>query len=192
MKKIKFYYMSFLISCIFICGCNSRNDSGVNKTIFENDSVVVNVFDPNSSKKDDCDNKSKLVNWTLGISNYLEKGDSFIILVDDKGEIDLIINNYKKLMKLKEFDISGNKYRTLPKEFGELKNLEVVDAHYNDFKKLPVAICSLFNLKNLNLDGNNIGEIIDCLCLLPKLEVLVLTNNNLRSIPECLGELVLC
>ncbi|WP_001011290.1 leucine-rich repeat domain-containing protein, partial [Leptospira interrogans] len=62
-------------------------------------------------------------------------------------------------LKVRTLDLSANRFKTLPKEIGKLKNLQELNLNKNQLTILPKEIGQLKNLRKLNLSANQIKTI---------------------------------
>jgi len=64
----------------------------------------------------------------------------------------------KRLIHLRELDISNNEIQELPICLERLVNVHDFRAKNNKIKKIPIQICDMFALKNLDLEDNPITD----------------------------------
>ncbi|MBD3272916.1 hypothetical protein GF385_01005 [Candidatus Dependentiae bacterium] len=98
-----------------------------------------------------------------------------------------LIENCKRLKKLKLY--KNEKLKEIPKNIGNLVRLEWLQLHNNELKKLPESIGKLKNLKLLDLYNNQLNKLPKGIGNLTKLEWLGLSNNKLTELPKTIGKL---
>ena len=89
----------------------------------------------------------------------------------------------------REMNLSLNKIRRLPNDFGLIHSLEILNLSHNMISELPKSVGNLTRLRVLNLAHNNVKKIQDELMLMCALESLNLANNILPSFPYALCRL---
>jgi Leucine-rich repeat (LRR) protein len=95
----------------------------------------------------------------------------------------------KYLKNLEVFDLSFQKYRTLPEWIGELTNLKSLLANSNELSSLPSGLFQLRHLEELNLSLNKLEELPGEIGQLKSLKNLNVSQNAIRNIPVSIGEL---
>ncbi|WP_027077959.1 leucine-rich repeat domain-containing protein [Maribacter antarcticus] len=98
--------------------------------------------------------QDSVMGWTIyPPANAMEK-------MVDMPPYKTIPDELTELKSLKKLNISGLRIRTLPPNFGQLKNLEYLDISMNklDIKKEITKLKSLPNLKGLSIVGNRIDS----------------------------------
>ena len=94
------------------------------------------------------------------------------------------------LRNVREMNLSLNKIRRLPNDFGLLSCLETLNLSNNMLSELPKSVGNLKKLRALNLSHNNLTKIQDELMLMESLETLNLSKNILSSFPYALCRLL--
>ncbi len=89
-------------------------------------------------------------------------------------------------------NLTGNKYKTLPKELFQFKNLQALDlseCQFTDIEKTIEELSQMPNLIILQLGRCGIKELPENIRLLSNLVILDLNWNRLKTLPESIGEL---
>ncbi|WP_413520357.1 leucine-rich repeat domain-containing protein [Psychrobacter glacincola] len=111
----------------------------------------------------------------------------------DEAHIDeeIIPRQAKKLIQLKELDLSNNsEIKNIPESIGNLENLKVFILKGSKVKKLPDSISKLSRLIALDIDDNfSLIEISESIGSLKSLESLSLRNGNIKRLPDSIGQL---
>lgn len=87
------------------------------------------------------------------------------------------------LRYIRSLNLSGNKIKKLPAEFGSLVQLNALELSHNMLADIPPSVSKLKKLKSLNLAGNNFTTLNDELQYLDALEELNMSGNLLQAIP---------
>ena len=85
--------------------------------------------------------------------------------------------------KLKVLIAGGNKFTSLPQNFGCLQQLEDLDLQKNQLKFLPDSMQFLGTLKTVNLVGNHLSALPDDFGEMTMLEELHVQENKLKNLP---------
>jgi Protein tyrosine and serine/threonine kinase/Leucine rich repeat len=89
---------------------------------------------------------------------------------------------------LEILDLSNNALKSLPDDFGRLKNLKAVFFVDNEFEEIPEVLAQCPHLSIIGFKSNQIRHISDR-ALSPTLRWLILTNNQIEQIPSSIGNL---
>ncbi len=89
---------------------------------------------------------------------------------------------------LEVLDLSNNALKSLPDDFGRLKNLKAVFCVDNEFEEIPEVLTQCPQLSIIGFKSNQIRHISDQ-ALSPTLRWLILTNNQIEQLPSSIGNL---
>ncbi|NEQ22831.1 MAG: serine/threonine-protein kinase [Microcoleus sp. SIO2G3] len=89
---------------------------------------------------------------------------------------------------LEILDLSNNRLKTLPDEFGRLKHLKIVFFTNNDFEEIPEVIGQCLSLKMVSFKSNQVATVGER-TLPHSLRWLILTNNKIEKLPASFGSL---
>ncbi len=89
---------------------------------------------------------------------------------------------------LEVLDLSNNALKSLPDDFGRLKNLKAVFFVNNEFEEIPEVLAQCPQLSIIGFKSNQIRHISDQ-ALSPTLRWLILTNNQIEQLPPTIGNL---
>ena len=101
------------------------------------------------------------------------------------------------LRGLRNLFMGGNRITSIPPAVQELRRLRVLYAGGNFLKTLPEEICHLIHLSALIIADNQLESLPDSICELKRLQCLQLHQNRLTTLPhglihlKCLRELSL-
>lgn len=87
---------------------------------------------------------------------------------------------------LEILNLTGNRLRTLPEDFGRLKKLRILFCSENGFEELPSVIGDCPALEMVGFKSNRIERVPDK-ALSKGLRWLILTDNRLTALPESIG-----
>lgn len=90
---------------------------------------------------------------------------------------------------IKYLNLSGNKITALPDVLGKLIKIETLNAMDNMIIIVSPELGKLKNLKQINLSHNQIAEFPIMFCGLKHLDVLDLSRNKITSVPPEVGSL---
>ncbi|XP_031548970.1 leucine-rich repeat-containing protein 57-like [Actinia tenebrosa] len=143
------------------------------------------------------DNARKTGVCSLAGKNLSEVPPQLFKLGDSLRTLDLSGNKFKslppeigELTGLKNLTLSSNRFETLPKEINKLKKLETFAANKCSIKLLPAGVFTgLHNLKKLEMSSNQISTFPDEICSLRHIDFIDLSDNKLKLIPDNIGEL---
>lgn len=93
----------------------------------------------------------------------------------------MLINNYNTGHSWEEWDLSGQKLKSLPQD--RLTHATRVNLQRNKLKRV-IGISKLIHVTELNLSRNKLVEFPQEMKNLHKLEILYMNQNNIRSITE--------
>ena len=91
--------------------------------------------------------------------------------------------SFYHLKYVKSINLSLNKIKRLPDNFGALKYLEELNLSDNMLSKLPASVYNLKSLKTLDLSSNNFTNLPEEFCNLTSLTSLNLSQNLFISFP---------
>jgi hypothetical protein len=95
-----------------------------------------------------------------------------------------------KFTNLKILSINNNSsLKTLPNEFGDLKDLEIINAQFCVIEDIPQSFGRLEHLQYCYLRSNHIALLPDSIGNLAELIHLELSQNELSELPETIGDL---
>ncbi|NJR69766.1 MAG: serine/threonine-protein kinase [Synechococcales cyanobacterium CRU_2_2] len=89
---------------------------------------------------------------------------------------------------LEVLDLSGNRLRSLPPDFGRLKKLKIAFFSHNQFEALPSVLSRCPALSMVGFKSNQIAEFPEH-SLPEQLRWLILTDNRLTQLPASIGRL---
>ncbi len=89
---------------------------------------------------------------------------------------------------LETLDLSGNRLRSLPSDFGRLQRLKVVFFSNNQFEAVPSVLADCPALSMVGFKSNHIAEFAEN-SLPSQVRWLILTDNRLAQLPASLGQL---
>jgi Protein tyrosine and serine/threonine kinase/Leucine rich repeat len=89
---------------------------------------------------------------------------------------------------LEVLDLSNNHLKSLPDDFGRLKNLKAAFFMGNAFEEIPEILAQCPQLKILGFKSNRIRDISNQ-ALSPNLRWLILTHNRIDALPPAIGNL---
>jgi Protein tyrosine and serine/threonine kinase len=89
---------------------------------------------------------------------------------------------------LEILDLSNNALRSLPDDFGRLKNLRAVFFANNQFEEIPEVLAQCPQLNIMGFKSNQIQRISEA-ALPTILRWLILTHNQLEQLPQAIGNL---
>ncbi|GIY82519.1 leucine-rich repeat-containing protein 58 [Caerostris darwini] len=93
------------------------------------------------------------------------------------------------LVHLRELNLSGNNFRTIPPEIIDVPNLSTLHMGGNQLEEVPRDICKLQKLQVLYLGGNKLRDIPAEMGKLQQLRCLTLCENQLQSLPSSISSL---
>uniref|UniRef100_A0A6B2ED09 Putative internalin a n=1 Tax=Phlebotomus kandelakii TaxID=1109342 RepID=A0A6B2ED09_9DIPT len=88
-----------------------------------------------------------------------------------------------KFTLVKFLNVSGNRIEVLPEVLGLLIKLETLNACNNMIRHISPALSKLKNLKQVNLSNNQLTEFPKMFCGLENLDVLDASRNKITSVP---------
>lgn len=89
---------------------------------------------------------------------------------------------------LEILDLSNNNLKSLPDDFGQLKNLKAAFFANNEFRKIPEVLSQCPQLNIIGFKSNQVQHISDK-ALSPSLRWLILTHNQIEQLPSTIGTL---
>ncbi|MCH9632201.1 MAG: hypothetical protein S4CHLAM6_05310 [Chlamydiae bacterium] len=99
--------------------------------------------------------------------------------------------NFGKFVNLTLLDVSGNKLQALPASFVKLKKLEQLVLERNQIEALPEDFGQLSSLSLLYLSSNKIESLPESFCRLRHLRVLLISDNFIQFLPVDFGQLTI-
>jgi Leucine-rich repeat (LRR) protein len=99
-------------------------------------------------------------------------------------DLDSALANPDNVYKLSLID---QKIKTLPEDFGKLRNLQILNLSNCKLKALPLEIKDCKNLTMISLYGNKLKFLPAEMRELKNLEILYLGNNKLFELPQWFG-----
>ena len=99
-------------------------------------------------------------------------------------DLDSALANPEAVYKLSLID---QKIKTLPADFGKLRNLQILNLSNCKLKQLPLEIKECKNLTMISLYGNKLKFLPAEMRELKNLEILYLGNNKLFELPQWFG-----
>ncbi len=160
------------------------------KEIFNSDKLNKIVIHGNHLKAlpDNFGHQRNLI--SLDVShNILESIPASIAKLNNLKSLNLSSNqleslpNLEGLTELKLLDLSGNKFKELPKDIEELSTLVNLNLSFNCLTSLPSQLDKLGNLESLKCSWNFIQNVYTDFGKLQNLETLHLGNNLLPEVP---------
>ncbi len=95
-----------------------------------------------------------------------------------------------RITGLVKLNLSNNRLKSLPQDFGTFSSLRSLNLSSNFLDKFPSFLCDLESLVDIDVSFNSIGSLPDCIGKLGSLEKFVMTNNRLAgSLPSTFSEL---
>lgn len=125
------------------------------------------------------------------LDEALKSPEDILILDLSKQKLKELPNDFGPLINLKELYLDKNKLKALPRSLASCENLEVISISKNKFVDFPMIICYLSQLKSLDISTNEIAELPDCLGELIHLEYIYMVGNEVASISKKLEKLEL-
>ena len=87
---------------------------------------------------------------------------------------------------LEILDLSKNRLRQLPADFGRLKNLKILFLSENEFTQFPSVLSECHSLTMIGFKANKIDSVLEN-SFPPHLRWLILTDNRIPSLPSSIG-----
>ncbi|XP_038891316.1 plant intracellular Ras-group-related LRR protein 3 [Benincasa hispida] len=85
---------------------------------------------------------------------------------------------------VEKVDLFGQQIRFLPEEFGKLRRLIELNLSHNQLEVLPDSIAGLQKLQRLDISSNLLESLPDSIGLLVNLKVVIVSGNKLKVLPE--------
>lgn len=85
---------------------------------------------------------------------------------------------------VEKVDLFGHQIRFLPEEFGKLRRLIELNLSHNQLEVLPDSIAGLQKLQRLDISSNLLESLPDSIGLLVNLKVVIVSGNKLKMLPE--------
>ena len=92
-------------------------------------------------------------------------------------------------LRCESMNLAKNKLHALPKSFAQLKQLKSVVFYENNFENIPEVLTDFKNLKHLDFYKNKLTEIPDFVGTMENLEQLYMSYNKIETIPDNLRHL---
>lgn len=89
---------------------------------------------------------------------------------------------------LEILDLSGNRLKALPEDFGRLQKLKIAFFSFNEFEVFPSVLAECPNLSMVGFKSNQIRT-VPAQALAPQIRWLILTDNQIQALPADIGRL---
>jgi Leucine-rich repeat (LRR) protein len=123
------------------------------------------------------------------LEEALKSPEDILILDLSKQKIKELPNDFGPLINLRELYLDKNKLSSLPRSLASCEQLQIISISKNKFVDFPMIICYLSQLKSLDFSTNEIAALPDCLAELIHLEYIYLVGNEIAVVPEKLEKL---
>ncbi len=90
---------------------------------------------------------------------------------------------------LEILNLTNNRLKSLPDEFGCLKKLKIIFLSNNEFEELPEVLSECSSLSMIGFKSNRIRTIAEN-TLPPSVRWLILTDNQIEQLPSTIGRLI--
>lgn len=125
------------------------------------------------------------------LEEALKSPEDILILDLSKQKIKELPNDFGPLINLRELYLDKNKLKKLPRSIASCEQLRIISISKNKFVDFPMIICYLSQLRTLDFSTNEIAELPDCIAELIHLENIYLVGNEVAIIPNKLEKLKL-